>query len=93
GGGAPRGLVDFGEEAFGGAAVAGDHPGGASVGKGEEKPQERPGDRAVRLNKEGKLTEKLIEGSLVEGDRAFVMAALGELSGIPLELVDRIVAT
>ena len=54
---------------------------------------ERPSDKAARLNKEGKLTEKLIEGSMVEGDRGFVMAALAELSQIPLPVVDRIVAT
>lgn len=80
----PRGLVDFGEEELRGAAGAG----------GEEKQSaERPTDRAHRLNKEGKLSEKLIEGSLFEGDRAFVMAALAELSGIPLGTVDRIVST
>nr|WP_209988183.1 DUF2336 domain-containing protein [Azospirillum picis] len=77
--GGARGPVDFGEEATGAA--------------GPEKAVERPSDRAARLNKEGKLTEKLIEGSMVEGDRAFVMAALAELSQIPLPVVDRIVAT
>ncbi|WP_395458549.1 DUF2336 domain-containing protein [Azospirillum melinis] len=65
--GVPLGPVDFGEEAAGAAA-------------GPEKPVERPSDKAARLNKEGKLTEKLIEGSMVEGDRGFVMAALAELS-------------
>jgi len=60
---------------------------------GEEKPVERPTDRAARLNKEGKLTEKLLEGSLAEGDRAFVMAGLAELAGVPLGTVDRIVTT
>ncbi|BAI71150.1 hypothetical protein AZL_005120 [Azospirillum sp. B510] len=79
--GLPLGPVDFGEETAGGAAA------------GPEKPVERPSDKAARLNKEGKLTEKLIEGSMVEGDRGFVMAALAELSGIPLPVVDRIVAT
>ncbi|CAO3419041.1 DUF2336 domain-containing protein [Azospirillum endophyticum] len=79
--GLPLGPVDFGEEATGGVAA------------GPEKPVERPGDKAARLNKEGKLTEKLIEGSMVEGDRGFVMAALAELSQIPLPVVDRIVAT
>lgn len=59
----------------------------------EEKPAERPVDRAARLNKEGKLTEKLLDGSLAEGDRAFVMAGLAELAGIPLGTVDRIVST
>lgn len=72
-----RGVVDFGEEAL----------------AGSEKPVERPADRAARLNKEGKLTEKLIEGSMVEGDRGFVMAALAELAGIPVGTVDRIIAT
>ncbi|WP_448190182.1 DUF2336 domain-containing protein [Azospirillum sp. sgz301742] len=59
----------------------------------EEKPVERPSDRAARLNKEGKLTEKVLDGSLSEGDRAFVMAGLGELAGIPLGTVDRIITT
>jgi len=59
----------------------------------EEKPAERPTDRAARLNKEGKLTEKLLDGSLSEGDRAFVMAGLGELAGVPLGTVDRIMTT
>lgn len=93
---APRGggLVDFGEEALGGGAGGGlvDF-GGAGTPKGEEKPQERPSEKAARLNKEGKLTEKLIEGSMVEGDRGFVMAALAELAGIPMDVVDRIIAT
>ncbi|MBF5095841.1 DUF2336 domain-containing protein [Azospirillum sp. INR13] len=79
--GLPLGPVDFGEEAVGSAAA------------GPEKPVERPSDKAARLNKEGKLTEKLIEGSMVEGDRGFVMAALAELSQIELAVVDRIVAT
>jgi len=60
---------------------------------GEEKPVERPADRAARLNKEGKLTEKVLEGSLAEGDRAFVMAGLAELAGVPLGTVDRIITT
>lgn len=83
----PRGLVDFGEDEL--------RPGGAAAGGGgeEKQPAERPTDRATRLNKEGKLTEKLIEGSLFEGDRAFVMAALAELSTIPLGTVDRIIST
>lgn len=79
--GLPPGPVDFGDEAVCGAAA------------GPEKPVERPSDKAARLNKEGKLTEKLIEGSMVEGDRGFVMAALAELSQIELPVVDRIVAT
>lgn len=77
---AQRGPVDFGEEAL-------------AAGGGDEKPAERPTDRAARLNKEGKLTEKVVEAGLSEGDRAFVMASLAELSGIPLGTVDRIVAT
>lgn len=95
GGAAQRGgLVDFGEEALGGAPGGGlvDF-GGSGLAKGEEKPQERPSERAARLNKEGKLTEKLIEGSMVEGDRGFVLAAFAELSGIPLDVIDRIIAT
>lgn len=76
----PRGPVDFDEE-------------GLVVGADAEKPAERPTDRAARLNKEGKLTEKVVEAGLSEGDRAFVMASLAELSGIPLGTVDRIVAT
>ncbi|HYG86431.1 MAG TPA: DUF2336 domain-containing protein [Azospirillum sp.] len=57
----------------------------------EEKPAERPTDRAARLNREGKLTERLLDGALAEGDRAFVMAGLAELVGVPLGTVDRIV--
>lgn len=103
--GGPGGLVDFGEEALGGGGGAaagglvdviggaGGGPGGAAAGKADEKPQERPTEKAARLNKEGKLSEKLIEGSMVEGDRAFVMASLAELSGIPMDVVDRIIAT
>ncbi len=75
-----RGPVDFGEEELG-------------LAPEKEKPVERPSDKAARLNKEGKLTEKLLEGSLVEGDRAFVMAGLAELSQIPLPIVDRIIGT
>ena len=78
----PRGLVDFGEEEL-----------GHKAGKDGEKPAERPADRAARLAKEGKLTEKLLEGALAEGDRAFVMAGLGELGQIPLPIVDRIIGT
>jgi uncharacterized protein (DUF2336 family) len=89
----PGGLVDFGEEALSGGHGGLVDFGGPGVAKGEEKPQERPSDKAARLNKEGKLTEKLIEGSMVEGDRGFVMAALSELSGIPLDVIDRIIAT
>lgn len=94
GAGQPRGLVDFGEEALGGGAGGPPcAPGGAGIGKGEEKPQERPMDRATRLNNEGKLTEKVIEGALQEGDRGFVMASLAVLSDIPLDVIDRIIAT
>nr|WP_209876499.1 DUF2336 domain-containing protein [Azospirillum soli] len=75
-----RGPVDFGEDELG-------------LAPEKEKPAERPTDKAARLNKEGKLTEKLLEGSLVEGDRAFVMAGLAELSQIPLPIVDRIIGT
>lgn len=77
--GLPQGPVDFGET--------------AAVAAGPEKPVERPSDKAARLNKEGKLTETLIEGSMIEGDRGFVMAAFAELAQIPLPVVDRIVAT
>jgi len=80
GGAVARGPVDFGDELLGGAA-------------GPEKQVEKPMDRAKRLAKEGKLTEKLLENSMVEGDRAFVMAGLAELSQIPLPIVDRIVGT
>lgn len=83
-----RGAVEFEELGGGGAPCA-----PAGVHGGPEKQQERPTDKAARLNKEGKLTEKLIEGAMVEGERAFVLAALAELSGIPLSIVDRIVAT
>ncbi len=79
GAGVVRGPVDFGEELVAGA--------------GPEKPVERPSDRAKRLNTEGKLTEKVLEGSMVEGDRAFVLAGLAELSQIPLGIIDRIIGT
>lgn len=59
----------------------------------EEKPAERPTDRAARLNKDGKLTEAVLEASLTEGDRAFVLAGLAELSQIGLPIVDRIIGT
>ncbi len=78
GGASVRGLVDFGEEGLGNAP---------------EKNAERPADKAARLAKDGKLTEKLLEGALAEGDRAFVMAGLAELGQIPMPIVDRIVAT
>lgn len=81
--GVARGPVDF-EEGAGGAA-------GAAAA--EEKPAERPSDRAKRLAKEGKLTETLLENSLTEGDRAFVIAGLAELAQIPMPVVDRIVGT
>ncbi|MBP2231425.1 uncharacterized protein (DUF2336 family) [Azospirillum agricola] len=70
---------------------AADTHGGASAGP--EKTAEKPEDRAKRLNKEGKLTEKVVEGALLEGDRAFVLAGLAELSQIPVPIVDRIVGT
>lgn len=74
-----RGLVDF------------DEVGGGESKNGERS--ERPSDRASRLAKEGKLTEKVVETSLTEGDRAFVIAALSELSTIPLAIVDRIIGS
>lgn len=82
GAGVVRGPVDFGDELVAGGAAA-----------GPEKPVERPTDRAQRLNKEGKLTEQLLEGSMGEGDRAFVLAGLGELSQIPVPVIDRIIGT
>ncbi|WP_448202696.1 DUF2336 domain-containing protein [Azospirillum sp. sgz302134] len=74
-----RGLVDFGEEELGPLE--------------REKPAERPTEKAARLAKEGKLTEKLLEGSLAEGDRAFVIAGMAQLAQIPLEIIDRILGT
>ncbi|AWJ90758.1 hypothetical protein Sp245p_13640 [Azospirillum baldaniorum] len=79
--GAARGLVDFGEEELG--HLPGD----------KDKAAERPSDKAARLNKEGKLTEKLLEGALAEGDRAFVLAGLGELAQLPMPIIDRIIGT
>lgn len=76
-----RGPVEFDDDLVGGAAA------------GPEKPVERPSDRAARLFKEGKLTESVLEGSMVEGDRAFVLAGLGELSQIPVAIIDRIIGT
>ncbi len=75
------GPVDFGGDLAGAA------------GAGADKPVERPSDRAARLFKEGKLTESVLEGSMVEGDRAFVLAGLAELSQIPVGIVDRIIGT
>ncbi|RTR19564.1 DUF2336 domain-containing protein [Azospirillum griseum] len=75
------GPVDFGGDPVGGPAA------------GSDKPTERPSDRAARLFKEGKLTESVLEGSMVEGDRAFVLAGLSELSQIPVAIVDRIIGT
>lgn len=57
-----------------------------------EETVERPMDRATRLSREGKLTEKLLETSLNEGDRALVTAGLAVLSSIPIDIVDRIIA-
>lgn len=76
-----RGLVDFGEEELG-------HPPGD-----KDKTAERPSDKAARLNKEGKLTEKLLEGALAEGDRALVLAGMAELAQLPMPIVDRIIGT
>ncbi|MFC5355970.1 DUF2336 domain-containing protein [Azospirillum himalayense] len=81
GAGVARGLVDFGEEELG--HLPGD----------KDKAAERPSDKAARLNKEGKLTEKLLEGALAEGDRAFVLAGLGELAQLPMPIIDRIIGT
>ncbi|AIB10730.1 hypothetical protein ABAZ39_01585 [Azospirillum argentinense] len=81
GAGMARGLVDFGEEELG--HLPGD----------KDKAAERPADKAARLNKEGKLTEKLLEGALAEGDRAFVLAGLGELAQLPMPIIDRIIGT
>jgi len=58
-----------------------------------EEAVERPMDRAVRLSREGKLTERLLEMSLNEGDRALVTSGLSVLSTIPIDIVDRIIAS
>lgn len=58
----------------------------------EEPPRERPADRAQRLHKEGKLDEAAVAGALGQGDRAFVMASLALLSGLPSTVVEKIVA-
>ena len=58
-----------------------------------EKVQERPADRAKRLAGEGKLEEAAIADSLAEGDRAFVVAALAELIGVPPATVERVMTT
>jgi uncharacterized protein (DUF2336 family) len=86
--GRPRGLVDFGDEAP--ASAVG---GAAAAPNANEAPAEKPADRAKRLNKEGKLTEKVLEGSMAEGDRAFVLAAFCELGQITSATVDRIMST
>ncbi|MGQ9365588.1 DUF2336 domain-containing protein [Azospirillum sp. ST 5-10] len=89
-------LADAVRERVGKGMAGGNHAGGpVDLWAGEDKGEtpERPGERAARLHKEGKLTEKLLEGAMLEGDRAFVLAALGELAGVPAATVDRIVAT
>lgn len=55
-------------------------------------PKGRPSERAAALHKAGKLDEDAISGALTQGDRGFVMAALGLKSAIPLPLVEKIVA-
>ena len=57
------------------------------------KSQERPADRAKRLAREGKLTETVIADALTDGDRVFVLAALGELVGVPAAVIERVMAT
>ena len=59
----------------------------------ETKNQERPTDRARRLAREGKLTETVIADALTDGDRVFVLAALGELVGVPAAVIERVMAT
>ena len=58
-----------------------------------EKPQERPTDRAKRLAKEGKLNETTLAEALSCGDRAFVVAALAELVGVPVSTIERVMGT
>ncbi|WP_044558624.1 DUF2336 domain-containing protein [Azospirillum sp. B4] len=58
----------------------------------EEAPKERPADRARRLHKEKKLTEDTVTMALGQGDRGFVMASLALLSGLPLPIVEKIIA-
>ena len=61
--------------------------------KEKEKTGESPLERARRLAKEGKLDEPTIAAALTGGERPFVMAALAERVGAPLDTIDRIIGT
>lgn len=55
-------------------------------------PKGRPSERAEALHKAGKLDEDTVSLALTQGDRGFVMAALGLKSGIPLSIIEKIVS-
>lgn len=55
-------------------------------------PKGRPSERAAAMHKAGKLDEDAVASALTQGDRAFVMAALGLKAGVPLATVEKIVA-
>ncbi len=58
----------------------------------ETEERERPSDRAAKLHKAGQLDEDAVSTALAQGDRGFILAALGLLAGIPMEAVERIVS-
>ena len=62
------------------------------AGGGDEE-QERPIDKAARLNAAGQLDETLVTQSVASGNRRFVNAALAVLADLPLDIVREIVAS
>lgn len=65
-------------------------PAGAEP-QGLDKVLDRPAERVQRLLAEGALNEDAIDTGLLEGDAAFVFAALAELAALPLTTVQEIV--
>ncbi len=67
----------------------------APVGRagGEDVDEERPIDKAARLNAAGQLDETLVAQSVASGNRRFVNAALAVLGDLPLDIVREIVAS
>lgn len=64
---------------------------GPAGGGGAE--EERPIDKAARLNATDQLDETLVAQSVASGDRRFVNAALAVLADLPLDIVREIVAS
>jgi uncharacterized protein (DUF2336 family) len=60
------------------------------------KPDAGPGgylEEAARLHKQGKLNESLLSDALVDGRAAFVPAGLTILSGLPLDIAEKIIGS